>query len=49
MEKVQSDAYFLSGNQPLGACVLFRAVARALVGGGGGDIHMFVLCPTDFF
>ncbi len=28
-----------------------RAVARALIGGGGGGlyIHIFVLCPTDFF
>ena len=29
---------------------LLRAVARALIGGGGGVyIHIFVLCPTDFF
>ncbi len=27
-----------------------RAVARALMGGGGGVyIHIFALCPTDFF
>ena len=28
-----------------------RAVARALIGGGGGGvyIHIFVLCPTDLF
>ncbi len=26
-----------------------RAVARALIGGGGGYIHIFVLRPTDFF
>ena len=26
-----------------------RAVARALIGGGGLNIHIFVLCPTNFF
>ena len=29
-----------------------RAVARALIGGGGGGevyIHIFVFCPTNFF
>ena len=26
-----------------------RAVATALIGGGGEDIHIFVLCPTNFF
>ena len=34
------------------APVRFRAVARALIGGGGGEgvyIHIFVLCPTNFF
>ena len=25
-----------------------RAVAKALIG-GGGYIHIFVLCPTNFF
>ena len=32
--------------------LLCRAVARALIGGGGGGgvyIHIFVLCPTNFF
>ncbi len=31
--------------------LLERAVARALIGGGGGGVysHIFVLCPTDFF
>ncbi len=29
---------------------LYRAVARALIGGGGGVyIHIFVFCPTNFF
>ena len=26
-----------------------RAVARALIGGGGVYIHIFMLCPTNFF
>ena len=27
-----------------------RAIARALIGGGGGVyIHIFVFCPTNFF
>ncbi len=37
-------------------CLIIRAVARALIGGGGGGrggggvyVHIFVLCPTDFF
>ena len=33
--------------------VMSRAVARAPVGGGGGggclNIHIFMLCPIDFF
>ncbi len=30
--------------------VILRAVARAVIGGGGGGyIHIFMLCPTDFF
>ena len=28
---------------------LFRAVARALMGGGGVYIHIFRFCPTSFF
>ena len=32
------------------ARVAYRAVARALIGGGGGVyIHIFVFCPTNFF
>ena len=26
-----------------------RAVTRALIGGGGGGIHIFAFCPTNFF
>ena len=26
-----------------------RAVTKALIGGGGGDIHIFAFCPTNFF
>ena len=26
-----------------------RAVARTLIGGGGGVIHIFMFCPTSFF
>ena len=30
--------------------MVFRAVARALIGEGGGVyIHIFVFCPTNFF
>ena len=30
--------------------LLNRAIARALIGGGGGVyIHIFVFCPTNFF
>ncbi len=29
--------------------LLFRAVARALIRGGGGYIHIFVFCLTNFF
>ena len=25
------------------------AVARTLIGGGGGVIHIFMFCPTSFF
>ena len=36
---------FLAGHYPLTVC--YRAVTRALIGGGGGgvNIHIFVLCP----
>ncbi len=27
----------------------YRAVARAVIGGGGGYIHIFAFCPTNFF
>ena len=26
-----------------------RDVTRTLIGGGGGDIHIFMFCPTSFF
>jgi hypothetical protein len=26
-----------------------RGVTRALIGGGGAYIHIFVFCPTNFF
>ena len=32
--------------------IIYRAVARVLIGGGGGEcsyIHIFRFCPTNFF
>ena len=47
---------FVRGHVTLASTVTFshlvrscRAVARALIGGGGVYIHIFVLCPTNFF
>ena len=38
-------------NFGLGPWHFVRAVARPIIGGGGGGcmIHIFVFCPTDFF
>ena len=47
---VLKDPVFVNSKNNVYIKRIYRAVTKALIGGGGGvHIHIFAFCPTNFF